>query len=155
MDQHTIPGPRHYLCHAPPPLNVQGAEQQVTKLPAVDLGIGPVIRTGLPVAKHGPVRVQDAHGLPLGTGQSLELRQQPRLAQRELAQLFVEVQRAARGTGVGGGIAFEDGDGLIVAVQDAGEGKAGGAASNHGDAVSHIDTPYFAETVYCNSTMYP
>ena len=33
---------------------------------------------------------------------------------------------AARGTGVGGGIAFEDGDGVIVAVQDAGEGTPAG-----------------------------
>ena len=68
MDQHAVPGSRHYLCHVPPPLDVQGTEQQVTELPAVDLGMGRVIRTGLPVAKHGPVGVQDAHGLPLGTG---------------------------------------------------------------------------------------
>ena len=129
MDQYAIPGPRHHLRHAPAPLDVERAEQQVTELPAVDLGIGPVIRTGLPVAQDGPVRVQDAHGLPLGTGQRLELRQQPRLVQRELAQPLVQVQRAARGTGVGGGIAFEDGDGVAMAVQDAGEGEAGGAAA--------------------------
>jgi hypothetical protein len=67
----------------------------------------------------------------------------------------MQVQRAARGTGVGGGIAFEDGDGVIVAVQDAGEGKAGRAASDHGDTMSHVNTLYFYEAVARNSTMYP
>ena len=65
----------------------------------------------------------------------------------------MQVQRAARGTGVGGGIAFEDGDGVTVAVQDAGEGEAGGAASNHGDTMPHGDTLYFGNTVNRNSTM--
>lgn len=101
-----IPALRHYLRHDPLPLNVQRSEQQVTELPAVDLRIGPVTRTRLPVAEDGPARVQDAHGLPLGTGQRLELR----LLQRQLAQPLVQVQRAARGTGVAGGIAFEGGD---------------------------------------------
>ncbi len=76
-----------------------------------------------------------------------------RLVQRELAQPFVQVQRAARGAGVGSGIAFEDGDGVIMAVQDAGEGKAGRAAPDYGDAVSHVDTLYFPITMHRNSTV--
>jgi hypothetical protein len=59
----------------------------------------------------------------------------------------VQVQRAARGTGVGGRIAFEDGDGVTMVVQDAGEGKAAGAAPDHGDTVSHADTLYFVVTM--------
>ena len=137
-----IPALRHYLRHDPPPLNVQRSEQQVTELPAVDLRIGPVTRTRLPVAEDGPARVQDAHGLPLGTRQRLELRQQPRLVQRALAQPCVQVQRAARGARVGGRIAFEDGDGVTVAAQDTGEGKTAGTAPDHRDALSHVDTLY-------------
>ncbi|GAA3116146.1 hypothetical protein GCM10010449_42850 [Streptomyces rectiviolaceus] len=120
-------------------------------MPAVDLGIGPVIRTGLPVAQDGPGRVQDAHGLPLGTRQRLELRKETRLVQRELAQPFVQVKRAARGTGVAGGIAFEDGDRVTMTLQDAGEGKPGRAAPDHGDTMSHIDTLYFLITMHRNS----
>jgi hypothetical protein len=116
--------------------------------------MGRVIRAGLPVAEHGPVGVQDAHRLPLGTGQRPELIQQPRLAQCELAQSFVQVQRAARRTGAGGGIAFKDGDRVTVAVQDAGEGKACGAGSNHGDTMSHGNTLYFCEAVNRNCTMH-
>ncbi|GII33831.1 hypothetical protein Pmi06nite_72730 [Planotetraspora mira] len=107
----------------------------------------------MPVAEDGPVRVQDAHGLPLRTGQRLELLQQPRFAQRELAHAFVQVERAARGTGVGGGIALEDGDGVTVAVQDAGEGEAGGATPDYSDTMSHADTLYLIITAYRNSTM--
>ena len=73
---------------------------------------------------------------------------------RELAQLLVQVQRAARRTGVGGGIAFEDGDGVTVAVQDAGEAKAGGAGSNHSDTMAHGNTLYFDERPYRNCTMH-
>jgi hypothetical protein len=65
----------------------------------------------------------------------------------------VQVQRAARGTGVGGRIAFEDGDGMTVAVHDAGEGKAAGAASDHGDTMSHVNTLYWHELASRNSTM--
>jgi hypothetical protein len=65
----------------------------------------------------------------------------------------VQVQRATRGTGVGGGIAFKDGDGVIMAVQDAGEGNAGRAAPDHCDAVSHVDTLYFTITMHRNSTV--
>ena len=154
MDQYAVAGPRHHLRHAPAPLDVERAEQQVTELPAVDLGIGPLVGTGSPVAQDGPVRVQDAHGLPLGAGQRLELRQQPRLVQRELAQPFVQVQRAARRAGVGGGIAFEDGDGVAMAVQDPGEGEAGRAASDHSDTMSHVDTLYFlASASHRNGTV--
>ncbi|GAB4101627.1 hypothetical protein GCM10028790_06450 [Micromonospora taraxaci] len=61
-----------------------------------------------------------------------------------MAQPFVQVKRAAGRTGVGGGITFEDGDGVTVAVQDSGEGKAARAAANDGDTLSHVDTPYRA-----------
>jgi hypothetical protein len=59
--------------------------------------------------------------------------------------------------GVGAGIAFEDGDGVVVAVQDAGEGQAGRAAPDHGDTgsdtMSHVDTLYCSRTTYRNSTV--
>lgn len=54
----------------------------------------------------------------------------------------MQVQRAARRAGVGAGIAFEDGDRVAMAVQDTGEGEAGGAASDDSDAMSHVDTLY-------------
>ncbi|GAA3299732.1 hypothetical protein GCM10020295_38630 [Streptomyces cinereospinus] len=57
------------------------------------------------------------------------------------------------GAGVGGGIAFEDGDGVVMAVQDAGEGKAGRTAPDHCDAVSHVDTLYCSYTVQRNGTV--
>lgn len=66
----------------------------------------------------------------------------------------MQVERAALGAGVGGGIAFEDGDGVIMTVQDAGEGEAGGTGADNGDTLSHVDTLYFDETAYRNSTMY-
>ncbi|CAM5673513.1 hypothetical protein STENM327S_05424 [Streptomyces tendae] len=135
-----------------PPPHVEGAEQQVTELPAVDLGVGPVVRARPPVAQHGPVRVEDAHGLPLGAGQRLELREQPRLVHGQLAQPLVQVERAAGGAGVGGAVPFEDGDGMAVAVQHAGEGESRGTAADHGDTLSHGDTLYFSSTVYRNST---
>src|SRR5690606_15919973 len=153
VDQCAVRGPRHHPRHAPPPLDVEGAEEQVAEVPAVDLGVGQVARAGAPVAQDGPVRVQDAHGLTLGAGQRPEPLQQPRLVQGELAQLFVQVQDAALGAGVGGGVAFEDGDGVAAAVHDAGEGEAGGAGADHGDAASHVVTLYFAVTVYRNSTV--
>ncbi len=56
----------------------------------------------------------------------------------------MEVQRAARGAGVAGGIAFEDGDGVAMTVQDAGEGKSGGTAADHGDTGAHDDPTYGA-----------
>jgi hypothetical protein len=55
----------------------------------------------------------------------------------------VQVERAALGPGAGGGVAFEDGDGVAVAVHDAGEGEAGRAGPDHGDTVSHVDTVYY------------
>ena len=60
----------------------------------------------------------------------------------------MQVQRAARGAGIGGGIAFEDGDGVAMPVQDVGEGKAARTASDHGDTVSHIDTAYSTKAMY-------
>jgi len=79
--------------------------------------------------------------------------EQSRLVQRELAESFVQIQRAARRACVGAGIAFEDGDGVAMAVQDAGEGKAAGTAPDHCDAMSHVDTPYWYGTMYRKSTV--
>jgi hypothetical protein len=65
----------------------------------------------------------------------------------------VQVERAARGSGVGGGIAFEDGDRVAMAVQDTGEGEAGRTAPDYSDTMSHVDTLYFSDALYRNSTM--
>jgi hypothetical protein len=42
---------------------------------------------------------------------------------------------------------------VVVAVQDAGEGEAGGAASDDSDAMPHADTLYLVNTLHRNSTM--
>ncbi|GAA4974185.1 hypothetical protein GCM10023205_45970 [Yinghuangia aomiensis] len=114
-----------------------------------------VVGTGPPVAQDGAVRVQDAHGLPLGPRQLSEVRQQPGFVKGELAEALLEVEGAAWGTGIGGGVAFQDGDGVAVPVEDAGEGQSARAAADHGDALSHSDTLYFHGTAYRNSTVRP
>lgn len=62
-------------------------------------------------------------------------------------------ERAARGAGIGSGVAFEDGDGVAMAVQDTGEGKAAGITPDQYDTPSQIGTSYRFETAYRNSTM--
>ncbi|GAA2214533.1 hypothetical protein GCM10009850_099980 [Nonomuraea monospora] len=66
----------------------------------------------------------------------------------------MQVERAARGAGVAGGVAFEDGDGAVVTVHDARERQAGGSGSDYGYTVAHVDTLYLADAVYRNSTMH-
>jgi hypothetical protein len=40
-----------------------------------------------------------------------------------------------------------------MAVQDAGEGKPGRAATDHGDTMSHGDTLYSSKTMHRNETV--
>lgn len=57
------------------------------------------------------------------------------------------------GAGVRGGIPFEDCDGMAMAVQDTGEGEAGGSAPDHGDTMRHADTLYSADTTHRKRTV--
>ncbi|GAA2812179.1 hypothetical protein GCM10010505_42870 [Kitasatospora aburaviensis] len=78
--------------------------------------------------------VQLAHLLAFGAGEAEELLQQSGLAQGDLAVVLVQVQGAALVAGVGARLAVVDGDGDVVALQDAGAGQAGGAGSDDRDA---------------------
>ncbi len=44
---------------------------------------------------------------------------------------------------------------MTPSVQNTSEGQAAGTAPDYGYTVSHVDTLYFPNTLYRNSTMYP
>ena len=111
------------------------AQEQATKLAAIDLGSGLVARVGS-LAPHdcGGDRIERAHLLTLRPGQGVELVEQACRAQRALAGVGMHVEGAALRVGVGGRLAFDDGDGAAVQLQHAGAGQAAEAGADDHDA---------------------
>lgn len=111
-------------------------EEQGAQVAAVDLGVERLAGRGALVEQDGPVEGEHPHVLTLGPGDAQELLEQAGGVERDLSAVALHVQGAALVAGGDVGLALEDGDGDVVALQDAGEGQAAGAGPDDEDVRS-------------------
>ncbi|GAA1541579.1 hypothetical protein GCM10009678_25110 [Actinomadura kijaniata] len=80
------------------------------------------------------VAVHQAHFLAFGAREGEELLEEAGGSQSDLAGVGTDVEGAALGSGGEIGLAFENGDGYAVVLQDASADETTGACSDDGDA---------------------
>lgn len=118
--------PIRFAVHAldrPSPLHrarLEGVQQQVAELTAIDLWLETVVRFGELVHEQLPGRGVLPHLLPFRTGPLEELLQQPRLAQRDLTVVGVQVETPALVARVAVRVTVVDRHAEAVTLQDAG-----------------------------------